>query len=206
MEGVEGRFGRVRLVAERPHEGSRGLQPTESGRLAPRRGATPEGGTGPVTPSVARRRRPFPALDRGLKSTATIKPSLREARAPVGSGPGPFRRVGSRGSTAGKDAFPLPSRTLLAVARRAPRTQRRRNGLFFPSRNRAVFARTSASPVDAGGGAGRRQGLPGHRTQGAVGVGAEAAGHEDDSVIVFPGRMGLFSTPLAETMPERATI
>src|SRR6266852_2618425 len=66
-------------VAERPHDGSRGLQPTVSGRSRLRRGATPESG---MTSWRSFNRRSATTLslmsDRGLKPTVTVTASLCE--------------------------------------------------------------------------------------------------------------------------------
>ena len=67
------------LVAERPPEGSRGLQPTVPSGRGPRRGATLEHHM-KLGRSLSRRSATgFPSGSiRGLKSTATVTLSLRE--------------------------------------------------------------------------------------------------------------------------------
>ena len=69
-------------VAERPHDGSRGLQPTASKSVGSRRGVTPE----TLTSWLSFNRRSATMLlvttDRGLKPTATVTASLREDRIP----------------------------------------------------------------------------------------------------------------------------
>ena len=71
---------RTAMVAERPAEGSRGLQPTVSRRIGKRRGATHEMAA-PRSCSFNRRSATelYADLVRGLKPTATFKASLREA-------------------------------------------------------------------------------------------------------------------------------
>lgn len=72
------------LVAERPHEGSRGLQPTVPPGRGPRRGATLEHRMKSGRSLSRRSATRFPSGSiRGLKSTATVTLSLRE-NPPVG--------------------------------------------------------------------------------------------------------------------------
>jgi hypothetical protein len=69
-------------VAERPCEGSRGLQSTEAGRAARRRGATIEIRCSQRQTDRFNRRSATahtPAVFRGLKSTATLTLSLRDS-------------------------------------------------------------------------------------------------------------------------------
>src|SRR5260221_2497068 len=71
-------------VAERPDEGSRGLQPTVFERSGLRRGAMPEGCVAPRRLFNRRSATTLPATaDRGLKPTATVKASRREDRKPL---------------------------------------------------------------------------------------------------------------------------
>ena len=66
-------------VAERPHEGSRGLQPTVPPGRGPRRGATLEHRMKSGRSLSRRSATRFPSGSiRGLKSTATVTLSLRE--------------------------------------------------------------------------------------------------------------------------------
>src|SRR5439155_18767450 len=75
-------------LAERDNDGSRGLEPTDRGEhTIRRRGTTAERSNRTV---IFNRRSATPEQDtpcvRGLKSTATIMPSLREARRVRGPG------------------------------------------------------------------------------------------------------------------------
>src|SRR5437879_3177064 len=70
---------RGQCLAERGHEGSRGLQPADWEQRGLRRGATREEAKEPS--SVAPRRGLPPASNRGLKPTATVAWSLRDQTA-----------------------------------------------------------------------------------------------------------------------------
>ena len=81
-------------LAERDNDGSRGLEPTDAGEhTIRRRGATAERQTGRWPSTVAPRRVTRIPSFRGLKSTATISASLRDAlrtgrvRGPAGAVP-----------------------------------------------------------------------------------------------------------------------
>jgi hypothetical protein len=72
---------------QRPHDGSRGFQPTGGIiQMRLRRGATLEtGGSDPAPPHQASRRDAIPSrpLNRGLKPTATFAASLRDRERPT---------------------------------------------------------------------------------------------------------------------------